>query len=231
MNSYELSRPFWDWAFENPEKITPSHAGFMFWLIELNNRLGWKPRFSLPTFHTMEVLGIKSYKTYKSILNDLIAWGFVKLHQKAKNNHTANVIELVIFTKSPTKSLTNSLTNSSPSQVQVKSTIDKPQTIKPKTINQETALLIFDSFRKKYPGTKRGNPTEFENFKKKHSDWQEVLPILDSIIDNQIQSREQRRQNKEFIPAWKNLQTWINQRCWEEEIKVTKSRMEEVNEW
>lgn len=147
MNSYEVSRPFWDWAFENPEKISPSHAGFMFWLIELNNRLGWKTKFGLPTYYSMEVLGIKSYKTYKAILNDLIEWGFVRLHQKATNNHSANIIELVKITNSDTKSLTKSLPSHLPSQVQVtyqvKCAIDKQETIK--QINDIVAFLNLES--------------------------------------------------------------------------------------
>jgi hypothetical protein len=89
-------------------------------------------------------------------------------------------------------------------------------------------LLIFDEFRKKYPGTKKGNATEFENFKKKHKDWKEVLPTLSSVIDNQIRAKEIRRQNGAFVPEWKNLQTWINQRCWEEEYGESLSDFEKI---
>lgn len=133
MNVFALIKQYWDWAFENPEKHSVTHAAFIFWLIELNNRLGWKVRFGLPTFHTMEVLNIKSYKTYKSVFDDLVKWGFIKLHQKATNNHTANLIELVIFYKSDTNSLTNSIITSFPSEVKVNVTIDKPETDKPET--------------------------------------------------------------------------------------------------
>lgn len=77
---------------------------------------------------------------------------------------------------------------------------------------------IFDEFRKKYPGTKRGNDIEFENFKKKHKDWKDVLPLLLEKLNYQIKAREENRKLGGFVPEWKNLQTWINQRCWEEEI-------------
>lgn len=90
---------------------------------------------------------------------------------------------------------------------------------------------IFDSFRKKYPGTKRGNDTEFENFKKKHKDWVKILPNLEAVINKQIEVRQNKKEKGEFTPEWKNLQTWINQRCWEEEYSSGKSYYEEVMSW
>jgi hypothetical protein len=79
-------------------------------------------------------------------------------------------------------------------------------------------LKSFDEFRKLYPGTKRGNATEFENFKKKHKDWQEVIDLLMPSLQSQIEHRAKLQENNQFVPQWKNLQTWINQRCWEIEI-------------
>lgn len=79
-------------------------------------------------------------------------------------------------------------------------------------MNQE-----FESFRKKYPGTKRGHDTEFNNFKKKHKDWKIVLPLLEPAVDGQIAYRKKLKEVGAFIPNWKNMQTWLNQRCWEEE--------------
>jgi DNA-binding transcriptional MerR regulator len=80
--------------------------------------------------------------------------------------------------------------------------------------------IVFDNFRKNYPGTKRGLKTEFENYKKKHKDWKEVLNLLLIAVDDQIKVRELKRQKHEFVPEWKNLSTWINQRCWEEETEI-----------
>lgn len=69
----------------------------------------------------------------------------------------------------------------------------------------------FESFRKLYKGTKRGLDTEFLNFKSKHKDYKEVLPLLKESIESQISLRESKKQQGEFVPEWKNLQTWINQ--------------------
>lgn len=49
MNGYELSRKWFDWCFENPEKINPNHSAMYFFIIEHCNRLGWKDKFGLPT--------------------------------------------------------------------------------------------------------------------------------------------------------------------------------------
>lgn len=81
--------------------------------------------------------------------------------------------------------------------------------------------LIFEEFRKFYKGTKRGLKTEFENFKKKHKDWKEVLPTLLEKYKAQKEAKEKIRLNGGFVPQEKNLQTYLNQRCWEEEINTT----------
>lgn len=81
--------------------------------------------------------------------------------------------------------------------------------------------LIFEEFRKFYKGTKRGLKTEFENFKKKHKDWKEVLPTLLEKYKAQQEAKEKNKQNGGFVPQEKNLQTYLNQRCWEEEINTT----------
>ena len=76
----------------------------------------------------------------------------------------------------------------------------------------------FDNFRKLYPGTKRGNETEFTNFIKKHEDWKVVLNYLLPALNKQIAWRKEAGLTQQFVPQWANLQTWINQRRWEEEM-------------
>ena len=63
------------------------------------------------------------------------------------------------------------------------------------TINKDKDVNIhihkdsFNIFRKQYPGTKRGNDTEFEYFKSKTNDWKEVLKILLPAIKGMIKHR------------------------------------------
>ncbi|MCP3683565.1 MAG: hypothetical protein GY861_12830 [bacterium] len=88
----------------------------------------------------------------------------------------------------------------------------------------------FNIFREKYPGTKRGNETEFKNFKKKTPDWKDIIILLESNIDNMIIHRAKMEELKMFVPEWKNLATWINNRCWEDVLPQLKKSPHELEE-
>jgi len=78
--------------------------------------------------------------------------------------------------------------------------------------------IIFDEFRKLYPGNKRSLETEFTNFKKKHKDWNKILPLLLPAVEKEIAYHKQKKSAGEFVSEYANLQTWINQRRWEIEL-------------
>jgi len=78
----------------------------------------------------------------------------------------------------------------------------------------------FEIFRKNYPGTKRGLDTEFKTFQK-HKDWKQVLPLLDKKLSRQIEVKAINKANGVFVPEWKNLKTYLNQRAWEEEMIIS----------
>lgn len=105
MNHYELSRSFFDWTFENPSKVSPSHIALYFFCIEHCNRLGWKREFGLPTTMAKEAIGIRSYNTYINTLTDLVEWGFIILVEKSKNQYSSNIIALSKFDKAHDKAL------------------------------------------------------------------------------------------------------------------------------
>lgn len=88
---------------------------------------------------------------------------------------------------------------------------------------EDKNLQVFDLFRTEYQGKKRGNETEFENFKKKTKDWKEVLPDLSALLRCQVNEREALSQGGQFVPNWKGLSVWINNRCWEEEQAAPES--------
>jgi len=76
---------------------------------------------------------------------------------------------------------------------------------KRKSISTEERQL-FEDFRQRYGGKKRGLDTELNNFIKKTKDWKIVLPLLASVnLDFDVTE-------KRYIP---HLQTFINQRRWE----------------
>jgi len=94
MNSYELSRNWFNWSFENPEKINPNHSAIFFFAIDQCNRLGWKKKFGFPTQTAMDAIGIKKHQTYIKYFNELCEWGFFELIQKSTNQHSANIISI-----------------------------------------------------------------------------------------------------------------------------------------
>jgi len=141
MNSYELSRGFIDWSFENPEKVKPIHYAIFFFSVEHCNRLGWKEKFGLPSQMVMEAIGVKNWRTYSAGLNDLVEFGFIRLVEKSSNQYSSNIIAIVNFTKADTKALdkaslrhtTKQDAKQQPKQGQSKDSIDIPNTILPNT--------------------------------------------------------------------------------------------------
>lgn len=141
MNSYELSRNWFDWSFENPEKISPNHSALYFFIIEHCNRLGWKEKFGLPTTMAKESIGIRSYNTYIKTLNDLVDFGFIKLIEKSKNQYSSNIIALLNFDKANDKALDKALIKHGTKQSESIGSINKHI-----TINKETTIPSIDEF-------------------------------------------------------------------------------------
>lgn len=74
---------------------------------------------------------------------------------------------------------------------------------------------MFEEFRKKYPGNKRGLKTELGLLVKKHKDWRDIIPLLNKAIDVENRKRKEAKDSDSFYPNPKNLQTYINNRAWE----------------
>ena len=147
MNSYELSRKFFDWSFENPEKISPTHIAMYFFIIEHCNRLGWKEKFGLPTTMVKEAIGIKNYRTYTNALNDLVEWGFIIMIEKSKNQYSSNIIAIANFTKAHTKAsakaLDKALQKHDTKHCKSIDSIDKQLNNEPNNNEQENKVINF----------------------------------------------------------------------------------------
>jgi len=103
--------------------------------------------------------------------------------------------------------------------------------VKLSKVKLKDKIEVFENFRKTYPGKKRGLDTEFDNFQKKHSDWKRVVEILKPAVEQQITERKKLKSANRFVPEWKHLRTWINQRCWEESTEFLEQReKKQVNE-
>ena len=85
----------------------------------------------------------------------------------------------------------------------------------------------FEEFRKYYPGNKRGLDTEFSNFVKKHKDYSEVIDLLLPSIVKETEWHNRKRAAGQFTPEYAHLQTWINQRRWENELENISSNENE----
>jgi uncharacterized phage protein (TIGR02220 family) len=129
MNSYELSRNFTDWCFDNPHKVKPIHYAIFYFSIEHCNRLGWKQNFGFPSQMVMEAIGVKNWRTYSSGLNELAEFGFIKIIEKSQNQYSSNIIAIVNFTKAHTKPLDKALSNHHTNHSQTTVSIDKQETI------------------------------------------------------------------------------------------------------
>ncbi|GHT09062.1 hypothetical protein FACS189426_06320 [Bacteroidia bacterium] len=121
-NSYDLSRNWFDFCFENTEIVTTTHIALYFFCIEHCNRLGWKDKFGLPTQMAMDAIGVKNWRTYIKAFNDIVDWGFIKVIQKSKNQYSANVIAIVKNTKALTKAITEANAKASTEAAIVKNT-------------------------------------------------------------------------------------------------------------
>ena len=143
MNSYDLSRKWFDWTFENPERINPNHTALYFFTIEHCNRLGWKEKFGLPTTMAKEAIGIRSYNTYINTLNDLVEFGFINLIEKSKNQYSSNIVALSNFNKALDNALDKALIKHTTKQGESNSSINKQETKNNKQIPELSEFLAF----------------------------------------------------------------------------------------
>jgi len=136
LTQYELSRSFWDFAFENPDLVKPTHISIFFFAIEHCNRLGWKDKFGLPTSMVIEAIGINSYNTFRPHFDNLVKWGFIKVIESSKNQYSSNIVALSTGVSKSNKALDKALIKHSSKHLQ--STCESIGSIdKPITINKE----------------------------------------------------------------------------------------------
>jgi len=94
MNSYNLSRIWFSFAYENAG-VKPVHTALYFWILERGNASGWKKIIDIQTEKSMECLGVTDWRTYKSALQFLSDNGFIMWVEKSKNQYTCNKVTLI----------------------------------------------------------------------------------------------------------------------------------------
>jgi hypothetical protein len=105
MNGYDLSRNWFNFRYENRDKVRAIHSELYLYIVDLWNRLGQKDSFGLPTNVTMECLGVGSYNTFKNALQDLVDFGFIKVVKDSKNQHYSKLVALSKCDKATVKAL------------------------------------------------------------------------------------------------------------------------------
>jgi len=205
LNSYELSRAWFDWSFENPSKITPAHGILYFFCIEHCNRLGWKKEFGLPTTMAKEAIGIRSYNTYINTLNDLVEWGFIKLIEKSKNQYSSNIIALSNFDNASDKALDKALikhaTKQRESTSKSNSSIDKQLTIEQETIE----LHLLQTFiKEKLPNvSKMKRQLTFEEAEKLFNNFPQQL-----VKDKLLAMENKATLTKDYSSVYLTVNAW-----------------------
>lgn len=156
--------------------------------------------------------------------------GKVGMANRWKNKDLAESYNQVIESYNPLITKNNQVISSNNNDITSDNRIEKNRKEEKEKINKKENVLrakeVFESFRKKFGGSKRGLDVEFDNFVKKTPDWEQVLPHLEPAIEKEIANRERLKQQGKFVPEWKNLQTWINGKYWTQEFEATQKPSE-----
>lgn len=78
---------------------------------------------------------------------------------------------------------------------------------------------LFDQFWFAYP-IHKSKEDALKAFKKIPMNEVLLKTILDAL-ELQKKEREIKEQNREFVPAWKLPATWLNGKCWQDEVNLT----------
>lgn len=206
MDVFKLSRNWFDWCFENPEKIKPTHTAMYFFIIEHCNRLWWKEKFWLPMEMTKDAIWISNYRTYAGTLNDLIEWGFIIEVQKSKNQYSSCIIAIAENTKAHTKALDKAMIKHKQKQ-HTKHCIDTVCIDIHNNIKQETSIQVIE-------------PNEYElsiKYLKENRDkvYTQELEIPEYVKDTQEWHK--------FIWYWTEIsKSWKIKAEWEKTFEIKK---------
>jgi len=204
MNDYfKLLRNFWDFAFDNPEKIKANHCALYCFIVEHCNRLGWKSKFGLPTTMAKDAIGIRSYNTYIQTLSDLVNFGFIELVEKSTNQYSSNIIALSNFNKASSKALDKAFIKHDTKQSKSISSIDKQVTINNIQVYRAFAHLSLS----------------IEGFNKLRIEYsaEQINNVLDSI--------ENFKSNKNYSSLYLTAKNWLKRDVQKNEVETSDDRL------
>lgn len=224
MTGYELSRNWFDWCFENPEKINPNHTALYFFICEHSNRMGGKTKFGLPTTMAKDAIGIRSYNTYIKTLNDLVEFGFIELIEKSKNQYSSNIVALSKFNKAHNKAHNKALDKAliKHGTKQVESTQQSIDSIDKQINNKQITIDIYPTFEDFW--NLYDNKQDKKACEKK---WNLLTQTEKEEIMNYLPEYIKSTPDKKFR---KYPETFINNKSWQNEIITNKSESNIISE-
>ena len=180
MNGYDLTRNWFNFKFENQDKVKAIHTDFYIYLVDQWNRLGQKSNFGLPTSMTMQVLGIGSYNTYKKVLEELISFGFIILEKESKNQHQSKLIALSKTDKALDKALDKATIKATDKALdKATDTIDKQ--LNKGTKEQINNITISNDYENElqillmvFNETFKTNYTSIDSLKNNYNHWRKI---------------------------------------------------------
>lgn len=155
MNTFKLMSAYWEISSANPGKLKPNHASLYFYIMNLANKLSWKPEFGFPTLFAMEETNIRSRHTLNKILLDLQEFGLIKIVEDSKNQYTSKIIAMIkTYTADDTanechdKNIHGTIHSTIHGTIHGTSTIDKPINNKTIKTNKHIPAHDFENYDK-----------------------------------------------------------------------------------
>lgn len=162
-----------------------------------------------------------SVDTLRKYINELVASGWLIKGKQTNENGVFGAVEYTIKASkfTDTEKMRHGKNNTQDNKDINIPNLNETNNIEIKKEKEKEYKEKFASFvsaYKKMGGKVRGVDTEFNDFKRRHKDWKEVLPYLELAVQRESRQREQAKANKKFFPEPKMLQTYLGkQRAWE----------------
>jgi hypothetical protein len=226
-NWYTLLRKWFDFSFENPDKVNIAHSWFYSYLIDRWNRFWQKDIFWIPTAVTMEATNIKSKNTYFSLLNDLERFWFIKIIQKSINQNTATVISLTSAV-SKFKSALDTATiqqeySGGDSTVPIDKQVNKETKKQTNTIpdeSEEKIGLLISCWNETIPkwihcrGITESIKTIWKRIRKNYNTHEEYSDAMSLAIDNYVKDIHRRNKDSDYYNHRFSLYEFLKQENW-----------------
>jgi hypothetical protein len=178
-----------------------------------------------PSFNTIAKKCGLSRSTVIRSVKKMTTDGFLKKDNSnsLSNNYTLNIKINSVTVTPPSSTVTPGGVRETPGVVSERhqgSVTVTPQSIN-EPVNKKQSLNQYPSFEKFwaiYP-IKKSKQKALGLFKKLNPDEQ-LLNIMLEAIDLQRQEKELKAEAGVFCPEWKNPDTWLRNKCWEDEVDL-----------